>query len=269
MNSCAVIIVNYNTGKLLSQVIERVIKAKEVDEIIVVDNNSTDNSMELLPNSPKVIKYFRKTNTGFGSSCNYGAMHAQSKYLLFLNPDCLIQEESIVMALHTFKKNSNAGMIGALVRNPDGTEQKATRRRLPTLWRAIKTYSKLEKLAKYCECFAGVNLNHKPLDDKVQRVEAISGAFIIIKASVFNEIGQFDEAFFLHFEDLDLCKRVSDAGYNILLNPEIKVEHYQGTSSQSNSRVSEYKKQSLQRYFRKHCSLFSYYLIKNISHFLR
>jgi GT2 family glycosyltransferase len=269
MNSCAVIIVNYNTGKLLSRVIECVIKAKEVDEIIVVDNNSTDNSMELLSNSSKVIKHFRKTNAGFGSSCNYGAKYAQSKYLLFLNPDCLIQEESIVMALRTFKNNSNVAMVGALVRNPDGTEQKATRRRLPTLWRAIRTYSKLEKLAKYCACFAGVNLNHKPLNDELQRVEATSGAFIFIKASVFNEIGQFDEAFFMHFEDLDLCKRVCDAGYNILLNPGIEVVHYQGTSSQSNSSVSEYKKQSLQRYFRKHCSLFSYYVIKNISRFLR
>ena len=269
MNSCAVIIVNFNTGELLSQVIERVLKAKAVDEIIVVDNNSNDNSMELLPYSPKVNKYFRKNNAGFGSSCNYGAKHAQSKYLLFLNPDCLIQEESVAMTLKTFKNNSNVGMIGAWVKNPDGTEQKATRRRLPTLWRAIKTYSKLEKLAKYCDCFVGVNLNHKPLNYEVQQVEAISGAFIFVETSVFNEIGQFDEAFFMHFEDLDLCKRVSDAGYNILLNPEVDVVHYQGISSQSNSRVSEYKKQSLQRYFRKHCSLFSYYVIKNISRFLR
>ncbi len=268
MNSCAVIIVNYNTGKLLSQVIKRVLKAKGVDEIIIVDNNSTDNSMELLPDNPKVIKYFRKTNAGFASSCNYGAKRAQSDFLLFLNPDCLVQEDSIVNTLNSFKYKQNIGMVGVWVKNPDGTEQRATRRRLPTLWRAIKTYSKLENFAKFCSCFTGVNLNHLPISKKIQQVEAVSGAYVFIKTAVFNEVGGFDEDFFMHFEDLDLCKRTSDAGYNILLNPQIEVVHHQGTSSQSNSHVSEYKKQSLQRYFHKHCSVFSYHVIKITSHFL-
>ncbi len=269
MNSCAVIIVNYNTGKLLSQVIDCVIKAQGVDEIIVVDNNSTDGSMELLPDNPKIKTILRKTNAGFGSSCNLGAKHAQSEYLLFLNPDCLIQKDSIVESVKTFNKSCKLAIVGALVKNSDGTEQQATRRGLPTLWRAIKTYTKIEKLAKYCGCFAGVNLNYKPMFKQAKQVEAISGAYIFINASIFKELGGFDEGFFMHFEDLDLCKRSLDAGYRIILNPQIEVIHYQGTSSQSNNHVSDYKKQSLQRYFCKHCSFFSYYVIKIISRFLR
>ena len=268
MNSCAVIIVNYNTGKLLSRVIECVIKAKGIDEIIVVDNNSSDNSMELLPQISKIQTYFRKTNAGFASSCNYGAKFTQSDFLLFLNPDCLIQTQSIAKTLDTFNDNQDVGLVGVWVKNPDGTEQRATRRRLPTLWRAIKTYTKLEKFARFCNCMAGVNLNHQPRPKKPKLVEAISGAYISIRTSVFNEIRGFDEEFFMHFEDLDLCKRINDAGYKIMLNPNIEVVHYQGTSSQSNQGVSEYKKQSLQRYFHKHCSVFSYYVIKAISRIL-
>ncbi len=268
MNACAVIIVNYNTGELLSQVVEKVLVAQNTDEIIVVDNNSSDNSMELLPQSSRVKKYYRKTNAGFASSCNYGAKQTRADFLLFLNPDCLIQAESIVKTLDTIK-DQDVGMVGVWVKNPDGTEQRATRRRLPTLWRAIKTYSKLEKFARFCDCLAGVNLSHQARPKKPLTVEAISGAYIFIKTSVFNEIKGFDESFFMHFEDLDLCKRVIDTGYRIILNPEIEVIHHQGTSSLSNKHVSEYKKQSLRRYFRKHCSVFSYYVIKTISRFLR
>ena len=268
MNSCAVIIVNYNTGKLLSQVIDCVIKAQGVDEIIVVDNNSSDNSMEQLPDNPKIKTILRKTNAGFGSSCNLGAKHAQSEYLLFLNPDCLIQKDSIVESVKTFNKSCKLAIVGALVKNSDGTEQQATRRDLPTLWRAIKTYTKIEKLAKYCGCFAGVNLNYKPMFKQAKQVEAISGAYIFINASIFKELGGFDEGFFMHFEDLDLCKRTSDAGYNIVLNPLIKVTHHQGTSSQSNTKVGYYKKQSLVRYFRKHHCFISYRLVQLISRLL-
>ncbi len=268
MNSCAVIIVNYNTGKLLSQVIDCVIKAEGVDEIIVVDNNSSDNSMEQLPDNPKIKIILRKTNAGFGSSCNLGAKHAQSEYLLFLNPDCLIQKDSIIESVKTFNKSCKLAIVGALVKNSDGTEQQATRRGLPTLWRAIKTYTKIEKLAKYCDCFAGVNLNYKPMFKQTKQVEAISGAYIFINASIFKELGGFDEGFFMHFEDLDLCKRTSDAGYNIVLNPLIKVTHHQGTSSQSNTKVGYYKKQSLVRYFRKHHSFISYRLVQLISRLL-
>jgi len=268
MNSCAVIIVNYNTGKLLSQVIKRVLKAQGVDEIIIVDNNSTDNSMELTPKSVKIKTYYRKQNKGFASSCNYGAKHSSADFLLFLNPDCLIEKSSITHSIETFKENKNPAIVGVRVNNPDGTEQRATRRRLPTLWRAIKTYLRLEKAAKFCDCFAGVNLNYKPMPTSIQSVEAISGAFILIKTSVFKQISGFDESFFLHFEDLDLFKRTLDKGYEILFNPTIQVIHYQGTSSQSNPTVGEYKKQSLRKYFHKHCSFFAYSTMRFVSRFL-
>ncbi len=269
MQKCSVIIVNYNTGILLKHAVNAALSNKSVIEIIVVDNQSNDESMSCLDEDKRLKKYYRKENHGFASSCNYGANLAKNDVFVFLNPDCIVTEESIDIMLEELSEHKKTGGIGCHVKNPNGSEQRASRRRLPTLWRAIKTYSKLEKLAKYCHCFAGVNLSHQAMPDKTQKVEAISGACIMIKAGVFNKVGMFDVEYPLHFEDLDLFKRIQNAGYDIRYNPTISVTHHQGTSSQSNPKVLQYKKQGLKRYFHQHCTLFSYYIIKVMVKFLR
>jgi len=262
MKQCAVIIVNYNTGKILKPAYQAVLKNHRVKEIIVVDNASQDNSMSLLADDKRLTKYFRKENHGFASSCNFGSQYVASEYILFLNPDCVIKENTITTLIKDLEKDSSAAIISCMVNNPDGREQRAARRRLPTLLRAIKTFTNIEKLAKWCHCFAGINLNHMPLKNNTYEVEAISGALILIRTSLFKEIKGFDENFPLHFEDLDLFKRTKDHGYKILLNPVVSVIHHQGTSSQSNPKVEQYKKKGLEIYFQKHCSVFAYKMVK-------
>ncbi|VAW40264.1 hypothetical protein MNBD_GAMMA01-408 [hydrothermal vent metagenome] len=263
--TCSVIIVNYNTGNMLKTVVAAVLSNQGVDRIIVVDNNSTDNSMSLLGEDSKLLKYYRKTNHGFAASCNYGSQFTNSEYLLFLNPDCIITTNTISTLITSLQQHTKAAIIGCRVNNPNDSEQRACRRRLPTLWRTIKTFTKLERLAKHCHCFAGVNLNHLPMPQTTTKVEAISGACILIKSKVFKQIQGFDERFPLHFEDLDLFKRILNQGYEILFNPNITVIHHQGLSSQHNSRVPVLKKQGLIRYFQKHCSPSAYLTIKMIA----
>jgi len=262
MDSCSVIIVNFNTGELLRQSVDAALSNTSIKELIVVDNNSTDESMRLLQDDQRLQKLYRNKNHGFSSSCNYAAQVAKSDILVFLNPDCIIKSSTISDLQTTLGDDENAAIIGCLVNNPDGTEQRASRRRLPTLWRAIKTFSHLEKLAKFCHCFTGVNLNHQPMMRNVTKVEAISGAFIMIKTHVFNKIKGFDEKFPLHFEDIDLFKRTQNAGYDILFDSQVSVTHYQGTSSKSNPKVAEFKRIGRQRYFKKHGSKFSNLVIK-------
>ena len=261
MNYCTVVIVNYNTGDLLSKVVNSVTNSEILVNIIVVDNLSTDGSMDKIESSPSIYKYHRDKNYGFADSCNFGAQFVETPLVLFLNPDCLIQDDTISKLQTGLISNPNAAIIGCMVNNPDGSEQRASRRRLPTFWRTFKTVSKLEKFANLFNVFAGVNLNHQKLPKGITQVEAISGAFILIKTEVFNEIGGFDNSFPLHFEDLDLFKRTLDHGYEILLNPDVKVIHYQGTSSKSNPKVDEFKRRGLKRYFYKHGSKLSQFII--------
>jgi GT2 family glycosyltransferase len=261
MSDCSVVIVNYNTGKMLSEVTDTVVKSKQKVSIIIVDNNSIDNSMELIEDDPNIRKLFREKNYGFADSCNYGASFVKTPFVLFLNPDCYIQPETIQLLVYELEQNKKAAIIGCLVCNPDKSEQRASRRRLPTFWRAFKTKLKIEKLAKFSNLFAGINLNHQSMPKSTVFVEAVSGAFILMKTEVFKQIGGFDNKFPLHFEDLDLFKRTRDQGYQILFNPNVKVIHYQGTSSKMNPKVVEFKKVGLKRYFKKHGSIFSQIII--------
>lgn len=265
MKTCTAIIVNYNTGKLLKKVVDAALSCFDITEIFVIDNNSSDQSMSLLESHKKLKTFFRKDNHGFAASCNYGAHLSSADYFLFLNPDCIIQNDTLDTLIKNLEHNPEAAIIGCRVNNPDGTEQRATRRRLPTFWRTFKTVTKIENLAFLCSCFAGVNLSYKPMPKTIQNIEAISGAFILMKSIIFDEISGFDESFPLHFEDLDLFKRTLNANYQILFNPNINVSHYQGTSSQSNPKVNQLKKQGLRNYFKKHNSSLSYWLIKIIT----
>jgi len=265
MKYCSVIIVNYNTGDLLKKAVDSVILNNSVYEIVVVDNNSSDSSMDLLEESHQLKKHFRNDNYGFADSCNFAAKHSKSDILLFLNPDCIVNEGSVDSLISVLHNNKKAAILGCHVTNPDGTEQRASRRRLPTFWRAVKTFSRIEKLASICHCFAGVNLNHQSMPKSVKKVEAVSGAFIMMKTNMFMEINGFDEKYPLHFEDLDLFRRTLNAGYDILFEPNVSVIHHQGTSSKSNPKVSEFKKIGRTRYFEKHASKLSSLIVKLIS----
>ena len=263
MDTCAVVIINYNTGKLLQTTVTAVVEDSSVSQLVVVDNCSTDGSMKFIAETNQVKKYQRKHNYGFAKSCNYGRCKIQSNVVLFLNPDCILPKKEILQELlKKFNTDNEVAIVGCRVNNPDGSEQRASRRRLPTFWRAIKTFTGLERLARFCHCFAGINLNHQPMPKTWQSVEAISGAFILMRTGVFDQLHGFDEKYPMHFEDLDLFKRTQDLGYKIAFNPQISVVHHQGTSSQSNPKVAEMKKQGLQRYFYKHCSRLTYLFVK-------
>jgi hypothetical protein len=246
---------------MLSEVTDAVSKSLQAVKIVIVDNYSTDDSMAKVESNSFISKFFREKNYGFADSCNYGAKLANTSFVLFLNPDCFVQPDTLTLLLSDLNKNQQAAIIGCLVCNPDNSEQRASRRRLPTFWRTFKSVTKLEKLAKYSEMFSGVNLSHQKMPKSTTEVEAISGAFILMKTASFNEIGGFDKDYPLHFEDLDLFKRTIDQGYKILFNPNVKVIHHQGTSSKSNPKIDELKRIGIKRYFKKHGSKISQIII--------
>jgi GT2 family glycosyltransferase/nucleoside-diphosphate-sugar epimerase len=191
--------------------------------------------LEDLAAADKRLRILRNwVNLGFAGGNNIALPMTSGDFVLFLNPDCIVQPETIEQMLAAFARHPEAGMAGCLILNPDGSEEKSCRRRLPTP----------------SSLFAGLlgSGSHpvEPLPASPVLVEAISGAFMLVRRDDLERIGSFDTDYFMHWEDLDLCRRFGDAGRKILFVPDVKVRHFKGRSSQRRPlRVEWYKHRGL------------------------
>ncbi len=262
-DACTAIVVNHNAGAILEQSIAALLHAEGVSSVRLIDNASTDDSLEQVHKahaealaSGRLQLLKEDTNRGFAAACNRAAHGVGTPFLAFVNPDCVVQPDTIFRMLSALRSTPEAGLAGAWIMNPDGSEQRATRRRLPTFPRMLKTYLGLEKLAlRYpaqLNALAGINLSHKPLPQAVASVEAVSGALMVVKRDAFEVVGGFDEGYPLHFEDLDLFARLQKSGKKILLVPEARATHYQGSCSHNQPLVQRLKWYGLRRYWRQH-----------------
>ncbi len=200
------------------------------NHIIIVDNASIDPTVELVKqNEVKVDLIESPENLGFAKACNLGAANTESEYLLFLNPDTILLNDAIKTLADFLDSHKDTGVVGGKVLNPDGTLQPPCRRRFPTIRSSVMRLFGLSKLFpahrwSYCYEMSMENA------DRAHEVDAVSGSFFIIRRSLFNELGGFDEDFFIFGEDLDLCYRAKMKGWKIYYNPEAKVIHYRGKS---------------------------------------
>ncbi len=188
------------------------------------------------------------TNAGFSAANNIAMDEACGDFILLLNPDCIIQPDTLFRMLEVMHRYPQVGMAGCRILNQDGTEQAGCRRQLPTplsgLLRAFNFRSLVGKKA--------IDLNEQPLPDHPVEVEAISGAFMLLRRSAIDDVGLMDETYFLHCEDLDYCKRFQGKGWKVLFVPDIEITHYRGTCSQSRPiRVEWYKHRGMWRYYDK------------------
>lgn len=241
----SVVIVNYNAGRLLAECIESVLS--QVDEVLVVDNASSDTSIAdckwkfYLESRFNIIQ--NESNLGFAAACNIGLSCVKSDYILFLNPDCRLEVDVIPSLLQELQKDSSVGMVGGLLVNVDGTEQCGGRRSIPTPWRSFVHAFGLTRFAeRWPKLFSNYNLYQLPLPDKPIEVEAISGACMLVKKEAINDVGVWDEGYFLHCEDLDWCMRFRQKGWKILFVSDAKVTHVQGACSASNPIFVEWHK---------------------------
>jgi GT2 family glycosyltransferase len=252
----SVVIVNFNAGDLLTRTIG-CLKAAVVDralEIIVVDNASRDGStqglLDYATDRRPITLIANARNLGFATACNQGAALARGEHLLFLNPDCAVTPEAIAVTLEALEAAPRAAMAGCLLLNEDGSEQRGCRRRIPDLSHAWAHVSGLSRW--FPRRFADFNEAGSPLPDAPVAVEAISGAFMLIKRRAFEAVGRWDEAYFLHCEDLDLCQRVRDHGHEVLFVPAARAVHRQGASSRDRLvRVEWHKHWGMWRFYRK------------------
>jgi GT2 family glycosyltransferase len=254
----SVIIVNYNAGDKLCQCVASVFDSCQGASVIVVDNASTDNSVSLLetrfPDQPRLDILRNERNLGFAIACNMGTRLAEGQNLLYLNPDCRVDKKTIPTLLAVLRSHPDAGMVGGLLLNPDGTEQAGGRRAIPTPWRTLVRVFNLAGLAKRdSRLFSDFNLHRQALPDQPIEVEAISGACMLVRREALAVVGGFDEGYFLHCEDLDWCMRFRQAGWKVLFVPHARVTHYRGTCSRSRPVFVEWHKhRGMMRFYRKH-----------------
>ena len=253
--SVSAIVVNYNGGTSLRDLVASLATGPAMDGIVIVDNASSDTSLDFLEQgefSGANIRLVRNSaNRGFAAACNQGAALAATPYLLFINPDCRIQSGALSRLVAALEETPDAGMAGPLILNTDGSEQRGCRRYLPDPHRALMRVLGLGKPDAYGRV-AGFDLTGTPLPPRPAEVEAISGACMLVKRGVFEKVGGWDEGYFLHCEDLDLCMRLGRAGFWTLFVPDALVTHVQGVSSRGRKVfVLWHKHRGMWRYFSK------------------
>lgn len=254
-NPITALIVNYNAGELLVDC--ALALSSQVEKIIVVDNASTDTSIarlkEAFLDDERLDIISMQKNMGFSAGCNRGLSAARSPFILFINPDCLISSGAVGRLREVIESDPQTGMAGGRLLNPDGSEQGGSRRAIPTLWRAFVRASGLHRLARFFpELLFDFHLHRQPLPEQPIEVEAISGALMLVRQQAIDDVGKWDEGYFLHCEDLDWCMRFWQKNWKIMFVPDVTVLHHQGTCSRSRPIfVAWHKHRGMLRFYRK------------------
>ena len=247
------IIVNYNAGTLLRKCVDSLLLSPVKVEVIVIDNASTDNSLDSLRALECVKLVKNSTNTGFAAACNKGIENAEGDCLLFLNPDCSVHQDSLMELYSQLYSDQRVGMVGGLLINADGSEQAGARRAVPTPWRSfVRAFGLTRFSQRWPRIFFDFHLNKYPLPELSIEVEAISGACMLVKGQAIEDVGNWDQGYFLHCEDLDWCMRFRQKGWKILFVPTAKITHVQGVCGRSRPLFVEWHKhKGMIRFYRK------------------
>ncbi len=255
-SDCDVIIVNYNAGNLLISCVSSALM-ESAGRVIVVDNASQDDSLDTLrqafPQEARLQIIRNGKNFGFARACNIGAHASSTPYLLFLNPDCILPTGAVSRLIVALDSDPSIGMVGGLLSNMDGSEQPGGRRVFPTPRRAFVRAFGLSRLAKiFPQLLSDFLLHKEPLPTNPVPVEAISGACMLVKQKAMEDVGPWDEDYFLHCEDLDWCMRFRQRGWQIFFVPDARVFHVWGACSRSRPIFVEWHKhRGMLRFYRK------------------
>jgi GT2 family glycosyltransferase len=257
MPRVTIIIVNYNAGLSLARAVASVLVVSQVDRVIIVDNASTDQSMEALHTAafdkPRIVCIQNKDNLGFACACNMGIQAATGDYLLFLNPDCEVQAGALEKLIDAIETNERVGMAGPLLLNPDGKEQAGGRRAVPTPWRSfVRAFGLSKYRDRYPKLFSDFQLQEETLPDGPVEMEAISGSCMLVRRDAIVDVGFLDEGYFMHCEDLDWCMRFRQKGWKIMFVPDARVVHQKGVCSKARPIFVEWHKhKGMIRFYRK------------------
>jgi len=243
--SVSVVIVTFRTGPTLWPCLDAAAAASGIGQILLVDNGNPQEVERRLDayaaSNPRITLFRGHGNVGFAAACNLAAARASGAHLLFLNPDLAVRPDAPLRMAAALAGAAAPALIGGDVRTAEGRRDRGARRDRVTLKNALL-------------CFVGVeDLHHwdEPVGEAPIPVGAVSGAMMMMRRCDFEALQGFDEGYFLHVEDLDLCRRVEDAGGQVLFQPGAVGVHERSTSHASSFVVETHKARSFGRYFTK------------------
>lgn len=233
----SVVIVNYKTYDLTKNCIESVLEAFDYGdlkgEIIVVDNNSEDGSVERLKetfkNNSNIKIIANSANEGFSKANNIGLKEATGEHLLLLNSDTVVEKDTLKSSLDYLKNNPEYSVLGCKILLGNGELDKACKRSFPTPMGALFHFTMLDKAFPKSKLFGSYNLTYLD-EDEINEVDCLSGAFILLDREVYEKIGGLSEDYFMYGEDNDYCYRIKEAGFKTIYYPETQITHYKKSS---------------------------------------
>lgn len=233
MLQLSVIIVNYNVRFFLEQALLSARKAMQQlsAEIIVVDNNSVDGTSEMMREKfPEVIYLYNKENVGFAKANNQGIAIAKGKYVLLLNPDTIVEEDTFEKCLRFMETHEDAGAVGVKMLDGKGNFLPESKRGFPSPRVAFYKAFGLARLFPTSKIFGGYHLGYLS-ENETHEVDVLAGAFMFIRKTALDKAGWLDESFFMYGEDIDLSYRIVKAGFKNYYFPDTRIIHYKGEST--------------------------------------
>lgn len=233
----SIVIVNYNVEHFLEQCLFSVRKAiANIEaEVFVVDNNSVDGSLKMLADKfPEVKVIANKDNVGFSRANNQAIRISTGEYVLLLNPDTVVEDDTFTKTIEFMDSHPDAGGLGVKMVDGKGRFLPESKRGLPTPATAFYKMFGLTKLFPHSKRFARYYLGHLD-NDEINEVEILAGAFMLMRRETLDKCGLLDETFFMYGEDIDLSYRITLAGYKNYYYPKTRIIHYKGESTKKTS----------------------------------
>lgn len=233
----SIVIVNYNVAYFLEHCLYSVRNAcRNIEtEVFVVDNNSVDNSLSMLKEKfPEVILIANKDNVGFSRANNQAMRLSSGEYILLLNPDTVVEENTFEKCIDFMDSHPDAGGLGIKMIDGGGKFLPESKRGFPSVWVSFCKMSGLTKLFPNSKKYAGYYMGHLS-EDKTNQVDILAGAYMLMRKECLDKVGLLDEDYFMYGEDIDLSYRIIKGGYKNYYFPEARIIHYKGESTKKAS----------------------------------
>jgi GT2 family glycosyltransferase len=246
----SIVIVNYNAGDILIKCLNSLEYLVQQNpsletEVFVVDNNSSDGTIEKIRKDMSWVKLFvNQENLGFSKANNIAIKQSKGEYILLLNPDTIVPKDTIEIMIKLMDDNSAIGVSTCRVELANGGLDPACHRGFPAPWSSFTYFSGLEQLFPKSRFFGSYHLTYLPLDQP-HEIDTPSGCFYLVRRKAIEQVGLLDENYFLYSEDVDWSYRIKKAGWKIFYYPQVKIIHYKGMSSgikSGTSKISNAKK---------------------------